>query len=147
MDLFALQEIDSPSALTSAVSQRNRENTQHKLVSLRPFADGWFRRCIHSSDLHSVSTRMEITVGWPWRVLLITLINPSLPINLLAPLPVWRQMWRTEANLFRRKRPDVGRIQTVFEQQPLTYTGRWLHIDFYCGIHYKTDGVIFFLLN
>lgn len=42
---------------------------------------------------------MEITGGWPWHRHLIKLINPSLPINLLVPLPVWRQMSRTEDNL------------------------------------------------
>lgn len=70
------------------------------------------------------------------------LINPSLPINLLVPLPVWRQMCRTESDLLR-SRPDVERVQDDSQQQPLTFTGRWLHIDFHGGIHYKTDGVIF----
>lgn len=70
------------------------------------------------------------------------LINPSLPINLLVPLPVWRQMCRTESDLLC-SRPDVERIQNDSQHQPLTYTGRWLLIDFHGGVHYKTDGVIF----
>lgn len=71
------------------------------------------------------------------------LINPSLPINLLVPLPVWRQMCRTENDLLR-SRPDVERVQNDSQHQPLTFTGRWLHIDFHGGVHYKTDGVIIF---
>lgn len=51
------------------------------------------------------------------------LINPSLPINLLVPLPVWRQMCRTESDLFR-SRPDVERVQNDSQHQPLTFTGR-----------------------
>lgn len=74
------------------------------------------------------------------------LINPSLPINLLVPLLVWRQMCRTESDLLR-SRPDVERIQNDSQHQPLTCTGRWLHIDFHGGVRYKTDGVIFFKLN
>lgn len=71
------------------------------------------------------------------------LINPPRPINLLVPLPVWRQMCRTESDLLR-SRPDVEQIQNDSQHQPLTYTGRWLHIDFHGGARYKADGVIFF---
>lgn len=61
------------------------------------------------------------------------LINPSLPINLLVPLPVWRQMCGTESDLLR-SRPGVEQIQNDSQHQPLTYTGRWLHIDFHSGV-------------
>lgn len=148
METFALQETKyglkwpGLTSIQSSVTKTNTTRTFLPVLLQMVDADAETIHQIYSLSAHVwKSPEDDLHVDS-----LSKLINPSLPINLLVPLPVWRQMCRIESDLLH-SRPDVERIHNDSQHQPLTCTGRWLHIDFHGGVHYKTDGVIFFFLT